>query len=293
MKEISFPKLSIVTPNFNGGEFLEETILSVLGQNYPNLEYIIVDGGSIDGSIDIIKKYENRLTWWVSEPDNGMYDAIQKGFEKSTGEIMAWINSDDMYHRNAFYTVADIFSSLNQVNWLTGANTGYDEYGRTVFCSQSKTFTKFDFYNHDYKWIQQESVFWRRSLWEKAGSCLNVSLRYAGDMELWLRFIQNEELYITHALIGGFRLRKANQISLDHMDDYLKEADSEIRKVRLKTDEWRILLNYRNLLRIQSILRKLKIFRTDWIIKRYRSKYFPKTNMIEFDRYKSEFVLHV
>src|SRR5215469_5586779 len=93
----SLPKISIVTPSFNQAEFLEETIRSVLDQNYPNLEYVVVDGGSTDGSVDIIKKYAHRLAWWVSEPDDGQYAAINKGFKHSSGEIMAWINSDDKY----------------------------------------------------------------------------------------------------------------------------------------------------------------------------------------------------
>ena len=133
----NYPKITIVTPNYNCEKYLEKTILSVINQNYPNLEYIIIDGGSNDSSIEIIKKYENYLTYWISEPDNGMYEAIQKGFDKSTGEIMAWINSDDMYHKNSFFTVADIFSNFKQVSWLTGANTNYDEFDRTVYVKHS------------------------------------------------------------------------------------------------------------------------------------------------------------
>jgi glycosyltransferase involved in cell wall biosynthesis len=106
---MNLPKISIITPNYNGGEYLEETIQSILTQNYPNLEYIIIDGGSTDNSVEIIKKYEDQLSFWVSEPDKGLYDAIQKGFDKSSGEIMAWLNSDDLYHKNAFFTVVEIF----------------------------------------------------------------------------------------------------------------------------------------------------------------------------------------
>jgi glycosyltransferase involved in cell wall biosynthesis len=109
---------------------LEETILSVLDQNYPKLEYIIIDGASTDNSIEIIKKYENKLSYWVSEKDNGMYDAIQKGFEKSTGDIMAWINADDLYHRKSLFIVAELFQKFVEINWLVGASTQWDEYGR-------------------------------------------------------------------------------------------------------------------------------------------------------------------
>ena len=222
---MDFPKISIVTPNFNGVQYLEQTILSVLNQNYPNLEYIIIDGGSDDGSTDIIRKYENQLKYWVSEPDNGLYHAIQKGFNRSTGEIMAWINSDDMYHQNAFSIVAEIFSSIPKVSWLVGAATTFDELGRTIIATPSRPFTKFDFYNRDYKWLQQESTFWRRSLWDISGASLNLRLKYAGDFALWMKFFTFDNLYVTQALIGGFRFRKT-QLSQEHITDYFEEVES-------------------------------------------------------------------
>lgn len=110
-----FPKITVVTPNFNQGAFLERTILSVLNQNYPNLEYIIMDGGSTDKSIEIIKKYEKKLTWWVSENDKGHADALNKGFSRASGDIMAWINSDDKYYPWTFKTVAEVFQSENNI----------------------------------------------------------------------------------------------------------------------------------------------------------------------------------
>jgi glycosyltransferase involved in cell wall biosynthesis len=284
-------KISIVTTNFNGAKYLEATILSVLSQNYPEIEYIIVDGGSTDGSVEIIKKYEKQLAWWISEPDNGMYYAIQKGFDHSTGEIMAWINSDDMYHKNSFYTIAEIFSSFEQVNWLVGASTFYDEKGRTVICNQSRLLNKFDFYNYDYKWIQQESVFWRRNLWEKAGSHLNVNLKYAGDFDLWLRFFQIDKLFFTYALIGGFRLRGSDQLSLDHVKEYFYEANSVLSNVKLSNKEKKDLLNYQRLIKIESYSKRLRLYRTLSLFRNFRSKFFAKPPVISFDRIKQKFVL--
>jgi glycosyltransferase involved in cell wall biosynthesis len=103
----NYPRISIVTPSFNDVEYLEQTILSIINQGYPNLEYVIIDGGSTDGSVDIIKKYADHLAYWVSEKDQGMYHAIQKGFQKTTGEIMGWINSD-LYSPSARYSLISV-----------------------------------------------------------------------------------------------------------------------------------------------------------------------------------------
>ena len=109
---MKYPKISIVTPSFNQAEFLEQTICSVLNQNYPNLEYIIIDGGSTDGSVEIIKKYADKFTYWVSEKDNGQYDAINKGFSHTTGDIMGWINSSDIYYPWTLSMIAEIFEKI-------------------------------------------------------------------------------------------------------------------------------------------------------------------------------------
>jgi glycosyltransferase involved in cell wall biosynthesis len=227
---MNYPKISIVTPSYNQGQYLEQTIQSVLAQNYPNLEYIIIDGGSTDDSVAIIKKYESQLTYWVSEPDKGLYDAIQKGFDKSTGEIMAWINSDDLYHNKSFFIVAEIFSKYNQVNWLQGIPSFFDEAGRTVYVNPLKRWTKLDYYLGNFEWIQQESIFWRRSLWELSEKKMTTEMKYAGDLDLWLRFFRHEKLYVTSALLGGFRLRSKGQLSLEFLDQYMDEARAKIKE---------------------------------------------------------------
>ncbi len=131
-----WPRISIVTPSYNQGQFIEDTIQSILIQEYPDLEFIIIDGGSTDNSVEIIKKYENNLTFWVSESDGGQYDAINRGFSKTTGEIMAWLNSDDKYTPWTFSVVGDIFRTHPEVEWVTTLYPlSWDEKGRAVACS--------------------------------------------------------------------------------------------------------------------------------------------------------------
>lgn len=224
---MSLPKITIVTPSFNQGKYLEDTILSVLGQGYPNLEYIIIDGGSTDGSLDIIRKYERQLAWWVSERDNGLYHALQKGFERSSGEIMAWLNADDIYHPKSLFTVADIFGRFGQVKWIMGANTFFDEGGRAFLYDDlpyGQRWSRRRLVLFDGRFIQQESVFWRRELWDLAGSAIDQNHPLAADFELWLRFSRHERLYSTSFMLGGFRFRTENQKSYNQRDQYLNEV---------------------------------------------------------------------
>lgn len=289
-----YPKLSIITPNYNNDIYLEDTIKSVLNQNYPNLEYIIIDGGSTDNSCQIIKKYENRLAYWVSEKDDGIYNAIQKGFEKSTGEIMGWINSDDLYHPHSLFLLAEMFNTFPNVRWLSGTATTFDNKGRTIIAQPARVFSKYDFYNRDFGWIQQESTFWRRSLWDEAGSAINTDLKYAGDFDLWLRFFRVDKLYTTSVLIGGFRWWSRNQLSINNKRNYLEEVESVYRKLDLTDEESTILKKYKKFQFLIGILQKFKIFRTDWVIARFKNRYFEKVEKIVYcpDQYCFEIRRH-
>jgi glycosyltransferase involved in cell wall biosynthesis len=236
---MKLPKISIVTPSFNQGLYIEEAIRSVLLQNYPNLEYIIIDGNSTDQSIEVIKSYEAQLTYWVSESDDGQYDAINKGISKTTGEIMAWINSDDKYTPWAFSIVGEIFSRFPQIEWLTtGCALHWDHAGRAVSSHHKGGYNRLAFFKganlpgknwFSSGWIQQESTFWRRSLWDRAGGSLDASLKLAGDFELWSRFFSETDLYTVLTPLGGFRIH-SQQKTASRMTEYVAEAEKVMRK---------------------------------------------------------------
>ncbi|WP_243370205.1 glycosyltransferase [Geotalea sp. SG265] len=234
-----WPKISIVTPSYNQGEFLEACIQSVLSQNYPNLEYIIMDGGSTDGSVEIIKNYETYLTYWQSCSDGGQYQAINAGFQRANGEIMGWLNSDDKLHAGSLSLISRIFNSFKEVEWLTGRPTAWDDQGELkLVLDYLPIWSREKFLNrHDGEsFIQQESTFWRRSLWEKAGSSLQAGLKFAADFELWGRFFRHAQLYTVDALVGGFRYQ-SRQKTANHMEEYLCEAQQVIEKEKFETAE--------------------------------------------------------
>ena len=182
-------KISVVTPSYNQEKFLEETILSVINQNYPNIEYIIIDGGSTDDSIKIIKKYEAFLTYWKSEKDKGQSDAINKGFYKSTGEILCWLNSDDQLMKGTLHFVNEYFNNNEVVDCLYGNSINIDEKGNTLLKRHELMFD-YNILVYTMNYIQQPSTFWRREVYEKVGG-LDIELHYTMDHEYWLRMYRH------------------------------------------------------------------------------------------------------
>ena len=231
---VTLPTISIITPSFNQAEFLEECIESVLGQGYPHLEYVIMDGGSTDGSIEIIKKHEKHLAYWQSCPDGGQYRAVAEGFLHTTGEIMAWINSDDKYHPLAFAKAACVFADNPAIRWLTGRMSYWNADGDLDRVAEnlppfSRRKGLEGHFNKPY--IQQESTFWRRSLWEESGSELSSSLKLAGDLELWVRFFRFASLHTVDTLLGGYRYHGL-QRGITQADGYFYEACAIMEKER-------------------------------------------------------------
>ncbi|HTX70917.1 MAG TPA: glycosyltransferase family 2 protein [Thermoleophilia bacterium] len=200
----STPRISVVTPSFNQVAFIRDTLRSVLDQGYPELDYVVVDGGSTDGSADVIREYQDQLAWWVSEPDRGHPDAINKGFAHTSGEIMCWINSSDAYYPWTLATVAEIFAGLPQVEWIMGVPSELGLAGGPKKVAPAY-FNIYDILAGRYRWIQQESVFWRRSLWERAGGKLDESKLRVADFDLWLRFLRLSPLYHVETVLGAFR----------------------------------------------------------------------------------------
>ena len=144
--ESSWPKISLVTAVYNGEKYLEETIRSILGQGYPNLEYILVDGGSTDGTVEIIRRYEKQVTCWFRQEGTGVYAALNQGFARSTGEIMGWLNSSDMLHVDGLFVVGSVFAALREVEWITGRPTGFGTNGMGVRIGEVPTGRGTDFW---------------------------------------------------------------------------------------------------------------------------------------------------
>ncbi|HEX9012969.1 MAG TPA: glycosyltransferase family 2 protein [Anaerolineaceae bacterium] len=193
----SLPKVSIITPSFRQGKYLEASIRSVLEQNYPNLEYIIVDGGSTDESVDIIKKYQDRLAWWVSEKDRGHADALNKGFAHATGEILAWLNSDDTYFPGAVADAVAALQSSPRAGMVYGDADLIDDAGRTIgrFASRQTDYRRL---LRGSVHIPQATTFFRADLWRQVGP-LDLSLFFSFDYDLWVKLAKvSDLLYVPH-----------------------------------------------------------------------------------------------
>lgn len=180
----SYPKISIVIPSYNQGQYIEQTLLSVIGQQYPNLEIIVIDGGSDDQTVEVVKKYSQAITHFISEPDNGQGDAINKGFRLATGDIYCWLNSDDMYLPGILHKVAQVLNDYSEPNLVYGSGL-YMYEGQSI----ANAYLPIDFDVDKLKqfdYILQPSTFWTRILWEKVGE-LNNSYYYVLDWEWFIR----------------------------------------------------------------------------------------------------------
>jgi glycosyltransferase involved in cell wall biosynthesis len=269
---MTHPKISIITPSYNQGHFIEETITSVLDQGYPNLEYIIMDGGSQDNTVEVIKKYQKYISYWVSEKDNGQSDAINKGFKKATGQIINWLNSDDYYEQGTLHHVASIFSNEEIM----------------AYCGKSRVFSEIsersspgtDIYKNNLEktigWarIDQPETFFRKSALDQTGY-LNENLHFVMDKDLWVRFlclfgidlIHKDDQCLVHFRLHGesktmslesrfeietaslfytygnlYQLQKYTDVLRDIMQ--AKKLELEHFSLHLPREKWEKILNY-------------------------------------------------
>ena len=273
-------KISIVTVCYNMAQYIETTIKSVLLQEYPNLEYIIIDGGSTDGTQQIIEKYREKLAYYISEPDKGMYDAINKGFSKATGDIIAWINADDIYMPWTLQTVNEAFTNYPETKWLGGKYAFLNENGiLTQIFPQTSIRTSKDILQG---WcrkgifgpLQQESMFWRKELYTISGG-LDITYRYAGDFELWTRFAKYSSLTKIDIPLAAFRKRKTS-LSKAGKEKYDYEIEKAIsNKPKYPNIIWKIF--HKSNIAIQ-LLRLVSYRKGDILFYDFKSQKLKKKN---------------
>jgi len=221
-------KVTVVMPVYNGEQYIEYAIKSVINQSYKKIQFILVDGGSTDATMDIVNKYSEFFEIIISEKDKGMYDAINKGFSRSDGELMLWLNSDDYLFENAIETAVMIMKEHPEIKWMKGRNAYLDQNNtiRKIACFKSyyKLLLKLGLYRtNGLGSIMQETTFWHRDLYVKAGNKIDTNYRVASDYELWVRFSKSEILYSINTLFGAFRQHES-QLSGD-IDAYEKECN--------------------------------------------------------------------
>jgi glycosyltransferase involved in cell wall biosynthesis len=210
----TLPRMTIVTPSYNQGEFIEQTIESVLSQGYPDLEYMVMDGGSDDGTLDVLRRYDGRLSW-ISEPDRGQSHAINKGLQRATGDVVAFLNSDDLYEPGALLQVGQFFAGHPEAAWLTGRCRIIDQNGREIrkwmtfiknFWLHLQSYTVLQVLNY----VSQPATFWRREVMEKVGF-FDESLGYALDYDYSLRVGRLYRLWVLDSYLASFRIHPASK----------------------------------------------------------------------------------
>ncbi|MCX5701464.1 MAG: glycosyltransferase family 2 protein [Candidatus Omnitrophica bacterium] len=222
------PKVSIITPSFNQGRFIEETILSVLSQDYPNIEYIIIDGASTDNTLEIFKKYYKKIIW-KSEPDNGQTQAINKGFKMATGEILAWQNSDDTYLPKTISIIVDFFLNNPNVGMVYGYFNYIDENGDLLFTKKIIDFSYRQFTCGRFHPVQA-TVFFRRSVLEEVGY-LDEDFHYSMDTEFYCRIGKKFIIALIPEVLGTFRIYPQSKTGQKASKRRWRKEELRIRKI--------------------------------------------------------------
>jgi glycosyltransferase involved in cell wall biosynthesis len=244
-----WPRITIVTPSYNQGKYIERTILSVINQNYPNLEYFIIDGGSTDNTIDIIKKYEDKIDWWVSEKDRGQADAIRKGFENATGTLISWLNSDDMLFPGALKKVAKAYLKYPDASIYTG--------GTAIGALHDGPIRKCSFPPPPWAWLKnyglipigQMSTFINRKYYKMVGG-ININLFHRMDADLFYRLLKfHPRVVIIPYMIGFIRFHDEAKSATAKII-YQKEQNEFIKSIGVSPFKFKILVYFSRLLRL-------------------------------------------
>ena len=223
-----FPRFSIVLPSFNTVRYLEETIDSILVQDYPDTELIIVDGGSTDGTVDLLKRYDAHITW-VSEPDDGQSYAINKGFAMATGDLHYWANADDPLLPGTLRHVAELMTDFNRPQWTVGAADLIDEKGKTYFTRFAGRVDDTTFFLWALKWIPTQSVFWNRRMWDAAGPFDN-DLHFTMDLGLWQRMHKTAPAIVTERVLARYRMHSVSK-SLSNVEKSRAERKQNLGRI--------------------------------------------------------------
>lgn len=232
--KIEWPRISIVTPSLNQGDFIEQTIQSILAQEYPNLDYIVVDGGSTDGTLSILNKFNGKIKW-ISERDSGQAEAINKGLRLATGEILTYVNADDILLSGSLALIANLFVANPNAKWLTGRCRIINENGKDVR-SGIYIYKNCLLYSSSYhlllltNYISQPATFWRKGLLDHCGF-FDTRLKYVMDYDYWLRLWKIIPPHILHQDIAGFRIHhKSKTTSGGHLQDYILEENQVVER---------------------------------------------------------------
>lgn len=206
---MTFPKISIVTPSYNQGKYLEQTIRSVLGQGYPNLEYIIMDGGSTDNSVEIIKRYESKLAYWETRPDKGQPAAVAKGFDIASGIVLGWLNSDDLLLPGCLFTIASKFPLNNSFVALAGRVVCIDQDSHPVKVGipARRTWEEMLLWGHR---LHQMATFWTQKAYRKVGG-FDSSMQFAFDYDLFIKLRRLGDIAFVDNYLAGFRLHETQK----------------------------------------------------------------------------------
>lgn len=255
----TLPKVTVITPSFNQGRFIERTIRSVLNQDWPHIEYIIVDGGSLDNSVDVIGKYENSLAWWVSEKDSGQTNAINKGISRATGKYITWLCSDDVLFPGAIRKMVDALEQNPQAGIVYGATAFIDELDTVMKIRDYADLTLDGLLYHKHSTIAQPSSLIRKQSLDAAGG-LDESLSYCMDYDFWIRLHRiAPSINLGKTVFSGYRLHSDSKT----VASYTKMALEKIRVNRGYTGDLINRLIYAHYWyiiegRIKSLLRGVK-----------------------------------